>query len=126
MGGGGEGAQAQGDERLLKLGLKGGNRCGEVFHDLVGTGEAGEAVAQGVLQAEGSRAGEERGNVVGGEVGGKGAIETLDGIGSGKLLVDALQGGAHPFRLDGGRDGNTGEVDELGGEAGEKIGEGGH
>ena len=126
MVGGGEGILAEGDERLLKLGLEGGNRGGEMFHGMVGAGEAGKAIAQGIVQAEGSRAGEERGNVAAGEVGGKGAIETLDGIGGGELLVYAFQGGTHPFRLDGGRDGNAGEVDELGGEAGEKVGEGGH
>ena len=103
----------------MELGVEGGNRSGKVFHDLVSTGEAGEAVAQGVLQAEGNRAGEQHGEALGGQVGGKGAIETLNGVGGGKLLVDAFQGGAHPFRLNGGRDGNAGEVDELGGEAGE-------
>jgi len=106
--------------------LEGGNRSGEVFHGLVCAGEAGEAVAQGIVQAEGSRTGEESGEALGGEVGGKGAIETLNGVGGGELLVNAFQGGAHPFRLDGGRDGNAGEVDELSGEAGEKVGEGGH
>lgn len=110
----------------MKLGLEGGNRIGEVFHSLVGAGEAGEAVAQGIVQAEGSRTGEESGEAVGGEVGGKGAIQSLNGVGGGKLLVDALQGGAHPFRLDDGRDGNAGEIDELCGETGEKVGEGGH
>ena len=110
----------------MKLDLEGRNRIGEVFHGLVCAGEAGETVMQGVVQAEGSRACEQRGKALGGEIGGKGAIQSLNDIGSGKLLVDALQGGAHPFRLNGGRDGNAGEVDELGGEAGEKIGEGGH
>lgn len=111
---------------MLKLGLEGGNRSGEVLDGMVGAGEAGKAVAQGVIQAEGSRAGEEHGKALGWEVGGKSAIQSLNGVGGGELLVDALQGGAHPFRLDGGRDGNAGEVDELGGKAGEKVGEGGH
>jgi len=110
----------------MKLSLQRGNRFGEVLHRLVCAGEAGEAVAQGVIQAEGSRACEQHGEALGRQVGGKGAIQPLNGVGSGELLVDALQGGAHPFRLDSGRDGNAGEVNELGGEAEEKVGEGGH
>lgn len=42
------------------------------------------------------------------------------------MVVDALQGGAEPFRLYNGRDGDAGEVDELGGETGEEVREGGH